>query len=65
MNRYREMLAVTALVVIAAAFAAQPTSVHDGHSQGAPALQRELWVPGANALMSAHEATALLLVPPR
>jgi hypothetical protein len=65
MKRRREMLAAAAAVVIAAAFAAQPTSVNDGHRQGGEAPQREPWVPGANALMSAHEATALVVAPPR
>ena len=64
MNR-RVMLAAAGVFVIAAAFAAQPTSVRDGNRQGEGAPQRDPWVPGGNALMSAHDATAQVLAPPR
>jgi len=65
MNRRVIMLAAAGVFVITAAFAAQPTSVRDGNRQGERAPQREPWVPGDNALMSAHDATAQFLAPPR
>ena len=66
MNRRVIMLAAAGVFVIAAAFAAQPTSVRDGNRQGGEGTaQRDPWVPGGNALMSAHDATAQVLAPPR
>jgi hypothetical protein len=64
MKLRREILAAAA-VGISAAFAAQPTSERAGVRQGEEAPQRESWAPGANALMSAHDSTTLLLTPPR
>ena len=36
-----------------------------GTRQGDGVPQREPWAPGVNALMSAHDATAPLIAPPR
>lgn len=65
MNRKVVLLAASAFIV-AAAFAAQPTLLKVDDRQGEGALEREPWVPGANRLMSVHDATAPLpLAPPR
>ena len=63
---YRRKVVVTAAAVftIGVAFAAQPTSRRADWGEGAP-WQRSLWVPGTNALMSAHEQTASVAMPPR
>lgn len=62
---HRLKLMAAAVFVIAADFAAQPTSMRHGTRQGDGVPQREPWAPGVNALMSAHDATAPLIAPPR
>jgi hypothetical protein len=63
---YRRKVAVTAAAVFAigAAFAAQPTALRADWGEGGP-RQGSLWVPGTNALMSAHEEGMSILAPPR
>jgi len=63
---YRRKVAVAAAAVFAigVALAAQPTSLQADWGNGAP-RQGTLWVPGTNALMSAHEASSTALTPPR
>jgi hypothetical protein len=63
---YRRKVLVTAAAVFAigVAFAAQPTSLRADWGEGVP-WQPSLWVPGTNALMSAHEQTARILTPPQ
>jgi hypothetical protein len=63
---YRRKVLVTAAAVFAigVAFAAQPTSLRADWGEGMP-RQRSPWVPGTNALMSAHEQTASIPMPPR
>jgi hypothetical protein len=63
MYRRRVTVAAAALFAFGVAFAAQPTSLRADWSermlrQGSP------WVPGTNALMSAHEPIISVL-PPR
>ncbi len=64
MYRRKMILTAAAAFAIGGAFAAQPISVHAdrGHSNQ---QQRELWVPGTNMLMSAHEVGTTPLAPPR
>jgi hypothetical protein len=63
---YRRKVAVTAAAVFAigAAFAAQPTSLRADWGEGG-LRQSATWVPGTNALMSAHEEGMSILAPPR
>jgi hypothetical protein len=63
---YRRKVAVTAAAVFAigAAFAAQPTSLRADWGEGG-LRQGPRWVPGTNALMSAHEEAMPILAPPR
>lgn len=63
---YRRKVVVTAgaAFAIGVAFAAQPTSVRADRPGGA-VQQRQLWVPGTNMLMSAHEPSVIPLAPPR
>jgi hypothetical protein len=63
MYRLKVMLTAAAAIAIGVAFAAQPTL--RGDRPGGRARERDPWVPGANMLMSAHEATAPPLAPPR
>jgi hypothetical protein len=62
---YRRKVIVTAAAIFAivAAFAAQPISVHEDW-RTADVRQRTPWIPGTNMLMSAHEFSAVPLVPP-
>ena len=53
------------VVVLAAAFEAQPTAKRIEDGQGEGVLEHDLWAPGANSLMSAHDTTGLPLAPPR
>jgi hypothetical protein len=64
MYRRQVFLSAAAAFAIGVAFAAQPTSLGTDRP-GEGAREREPWVPGANMLMSAHDATALPLAPPR
>jgi hypothetical protein len=64
MYRRKVILTAAAAFAIGVAFAAQPTSLRNDR-QGEAAREREPWVPGANMLMSAHDAIALPLAPPR
>jgi hypothetical protein len=63
---YRRKVLVTAAAVFAigVAFAAQPISVR-ADWDGGVSWQRSLWVPGTNALMSAHEQGIPVLTPPQ
>jgi hypothetical protein len=63
---YRRKVAVTAAAVFAigAAFAAQPTALRADWGEGG-LRQAAPWVPGTNALMSAHEEGMSILAPPR
>jgi hypothetical protein len=53
------------VLVLAAAFEAQPTAERIEDGQGEGVLEHDLWAPGANSLMSAHDTTGLPLAPPR
>jgi len=64
MNRRKVIITATAAFAIGVAFAAQPTSVR-GDRRNGEVQQRELWVPGTNMVMSAHEANVAPLAPPR
>jgi len=64
MYRRKVMMTAAAVFAIGVAFAAQPTSLRADWGGGV-AWQRSLWVPGTNALMSAHEQGAPVLTPPR
>jgi hypothetical protein len=64
MYRRKVIVTTAAVFAIGVAFAAQPTSEgHDSHCEvvgpGTP------WIPGTDMLMSAHEAHAVPLAPPR
>ena len=60
----RKVTAVAAAVfAIGVAFAAEPTSEQASRSDPS-SQQRSPWVPGKNMLMSAHEASAVILAPP-
>jgi hypothetical protein len=63
---YRRKVTVAAIAVFAfgIGIAAQPTSLRADRGDEAPG-QRKLWVPGTNALMSAHESSISVLTPPR
>jgi hypothetical protein len=63
---YRRKVLVTAAAVFAigVAFAAQPTSRRADWGERTP-RQRSQWVPGTNALMSAHEQAGSVPMPPR
>jgi hypothetical protein len=63
---YRRNVVMTAAAVFAigVAFAAQPTSLRADLGGGGP-RQGSSWVPGTNALMSAHEPSLSVLTPPR
>jgi hypothetical protein len=64
MYRRKVMMIAAAVFAVGAAFAAQPTSVH-ADWRSTDLHQRELWAPGANMLMSAHESSMSPLAPPR
>jgi hypothetical protein len=64
MYRRKVVMAAAAAFAIGVAFAAQPTSVHADRPDGA-VQQRQLWVPGTNMLMSAHEPSTIPIAPPR
>ena len=64
MYRRKVMLTAAALFAIGVAFAAQPTSLRADWGEQGPQT-RSPWVPGTNALMSAHEPSVLILAPPR
>jgi hypothetical protein len=64
MYRRKVILTAAAAFAIGVAFAAQPTSLRVDR-QGGGARERAPWVPGANMLMSAHDAAAVPLAPPR
>ena len=63
---YRRKVTVTAMAIFAigVAFAAQPTSLRADRGEVAPG-PRSPWVPGTNALMSAHDPSFWALTPPR
>ena len=64
MYRRKVMLTAAAVFAIGFAFAAQPTSLRaDWNERGSRTTSP--WVPGTNALMSAHEPSVLVLAPPR
>jgi hypothetical protein len=63
MHRRRITVAVAAVFAIGAAFAAQPTSLKADWGHGVQ--QRSPWIPGSASPMSAHEAFAFPLAPPR
>ena len=63
MYRRKVMMTAAAVFAIGVAFAAQPTSLRADWDEGVP-FQRSLWVPGTNALMSAHEQTTGVITPP-
>jgi len=63
MYRRRVTVAAAALFAFGVAFAAQPTSPRADWSEGM-LRQGSPWVPGTNALMSAHEPIISVL-PPR
>jgi hypothetical protein len=58
------MVTATAVFAIGVAFAAQPTSLRADWGEPV-SRQRSPWVPGTNALMSAHEQGASTLPPPQ
>ena len=64
MHRRKVTVAATAVFAIGIAFAAQPTSLRADWGESAP-NQRSLWIPGTNAVISAHEPMASVLPPPR
>jgi hypothetical protein len=64
MYRRKVLVTATAVFAIGVAFAAQPTSLRADWGEGIP-RQRSPWVPGTNALMSAHEQIASVPMPPR
>ena len=58
-------MAVSALLAIGAAFAAEPTSLRQDWGEG-PILQGlEPWAPGTNSLMSAHDPDLSISAPPQ
>ncbi|MDP9084410.1 MAG: hypothetical protein M3N50_11690 [Pseudomonadota bacterium] len=63
MYRRKVMVTAAAVFAIGVAFAAQPTSLLADRGDIAEG-QRSLWVPGTNALMSAHEPIFSVLTPP-
>jgi hypothetical protein len=63
MYRRKVTAAAAAVFAFGVAFAAEPTSDHANRND--PSYQqRSPWVPGKNMLMSAHEASAVILAPP-
>jgi len=64
MYRRKVMVTAAAVFAIGVAFAAQPTSLRADWSEGLSG-QGTPWIPGTNALMSAHEASISILTPPR
>jgi hypothetical protein len=64
MHSRKVTVVAAAVFAIGVAFAAQPTSLRADWGEGAPS-QRSPWVPGTNALMSAHEPMISVLTPPR
>jgi hypothetical protein len=64
MHRRKVTVAAAAVFAIGVAFAAQPTSLRADWVEGAP-RQGSPWVPGTNTLMSVHEPTVSVLMPPR
>jgi hypothetical protein len=64
MYRRKVLVTATAVFAIGVAFAAQPTSLRADWGEGIP-RQRSPWIPGTNELMSAHEQTASIPMPPR
>ena len=63
MHRRKVMMTAAAVFTIGVAFAAQPTSLRADWGEGI-SKQRSLWVPGTNALMSAHEQVMRVPTPP-
>jgi hypothetical protein len=64
MNRRNMLITATAALAIGVAVAAQSTSTRaDRHPRDAQLL--DPWVPGANMVMSAHEANVEPPEPPR
>ena len=64
MYRRKVMVTAAAMFAIGVAFAAQPTSLRADWGETL-SRARSPWVPGTNALMSAHEQGASILPPPR
>ncbi len=64
MYRRKVMMIAAAVFAVGASFAAQPTSVR-ADWRSTDLQERELWAPGANMLMSAHESSLSPLAPPR
>ena len=64
MHRRKVMVAAAAVFAIGVAFAAQTTSLRADGGKDAP-RQESLWVPGTNTVMSAHEPSISILIPPR
>jgi hypothetical protein len=64
MYRRKVVLAAAAAFAIGAAFAAQPTSLRADWGEGG-LRQGSPWVPGTNAVMSAHEPGMSIPAPPR
>jgi hypothetical protein len=64
MYRRKVMMTAAAVFAIGVAFAAQPTSLRADWERSV-ARQRPLWVPGTDALMSAHEQGLPVLTPPQ
>jgi hypothetical protein len=64
MYRRKVLVTATAVFAIGVAFAAQPTSLRAEWGEGI-LRQRSPWIPGTNELMSAHEQTASITMPPR
>jgi hypothetical protein len=64
MYRRKVMVTAAAVFAIGVAFAAQPTSLRADWGES-PSREGTPWVPGTNALMSAHEASISILTPPR
>jgi hypothetical protein len=64
MHRRKVVLTAAAVFAFGVAFAAQPTSLRADWGEGV-SRQESLWVPGTNALMSAHEPSVSALTPPR
>ena len=63
MYRRKVVMTAAAAFAIGVAFAAQPTSVRADRRGEVDEV--ELWIPGTNMLMSAHEPSIAPLVPPR
>lgn len=64
MHRRKAIMTAAAVFAIGVAFAAEPTSER-GVSSNEDVLQRGLWVPGTNMLMSKQEWNVAPLAPPR